>query len=79
VLGGLLLALSRRALLAAIASLVRVALSVGGLAVLSFGALALVSSDVLAAVGGLALYVVLLALVRPRGLREAWGYMRELH
>jgi peptidoglycan biosynthesis protein MviN/MurJ (putative lipid II flippase) len=79
VLGALLLALSRRALLAAIASLVRVAFSVGGLAVLSFGAFALVSSDALAAAGGLALYVALLALVRPRGLREAWGYMRELH
>jgi hypothetical protein len=25
------------------------------------------------------LYIALLALVRPRGLREAWGYMRELH
>ena len=79
VLGALLLALSRRALLAAVASLVRVAVSVGGLAVLSFGAFALVASDALAAVGGLALYVALLALVRPRGLREAWGYMRELH
>ena len=45
----------------------------------SFGAFALVASDALAAAGGLALYVVLLALVRPRGLREAWGYMRELH
>ena len=79
VLGALLLALSRRALLAAVVSLVRVAVSVGGLAVLSFGAFALVASDALAAAGGLALYVVLLALVRPRGLREAWGYMRELH
>lgn len=79
VLGALLLALSRRALLAAVASLVRVAVSVGGLAALSFGAFALVASDALAAVGGLALYVALLALVRPRGLREAWGYMRELH
>ena len=66
-------------MLAAIVSLVRVAVSVGGLAVLSFGAFALVASDALAAAGGLALYVVLLALVRPRGLREAWGYMRELH
>jgi hypothetical protein len=79
VLGALLLALSRRALLAAVASLVRVAVSVGGLAALSFGAFALVASDALAAVGGLVLYVALLAVVRPRGLREAWGYMRELH
>jgi hypothetical protein len=36
-------------------------------------------SSALAAVGGLVLYVALLAVVRPRGLREAWGYMRELH
>jgi peptidoglycan biosynthesis protein MviN/MurJ (putative lipid II flippase) len=79
VLGALLLALSRRALLSAVASLVRVAVSVVGLAVLAFGAFSFVSNDALAAVGGLALYVALLALVRPRGLREAWGYMRELH
>jgi hypothetical protein len=79
VLGALLLALSRRALLAAVASLVRVAVSVGALAVLSFGVLSLVADDVLAAGGGLAVYAVLLALVRPRGLREAWWYMRELH
>ena len=43
------------------------------------GAFALVASDAVAAAGGLALYVALLVLVRPRGLREAWGYMRELH
>ena len=73
VLGALLLALSRRALLAAVASLVRVAVSVGGLAVLSFGAFALVTSDALAAVGGLALYVALLALVRPRGPTRGVG------
>jgi hypothetical protein len=79
VLGALLFALSRRALVAAVVSLVRVALSVGALAVLSFGALAILTSDALAAAGGLVVYVVLLALVRPRGLREAWGYMRELH
>jgi hypothetical protein len=66
-------------LLAAVASLVRVAVSVGALAVLSVGVLSLVANDVLAATGGLAVYAVLLALVRPRGLREAWGYMRELH
>jgi peptidoglycan biosynthesis protein MviN/MurJ (putative lipid II flippase) len=79
VLGALLLALSRRALVAAVVSLLRVAVSVGALAVASFGALALVADDALAAGGGLAAYAVLLALVRPRGLREAWGYMRELH
>ena len=50
-----------------------------GVAALSFGVFALVSSDALAAAGGLAAYAVLLALLRPRGLREAWGYVRELH
>jgi hypothetical protein len=56
-----------------------VAVSVGALALLSFGALALVADDALAASVGLAVYAVLLALVRPSGLRQAWGYMRELH
>jgi peptidoglycan biosynthesis protein MviN/MurJ (putative lipid II flippase) len=78
VLAVLLLALSPRALGDAASSLVRVSAWVGGLAVLSFGAFALISSDALAALGGLAVYAVLLTLLRPRGLREAWGYVREL-
>ena len=39
----------------------------------------IVANDVFAAAGGLVVYALLLGLVRPRGLREAWGYMRELH
>jgi peptidoglycan biosynthesis protein MviN/MurJ (putative lipid II flippase) len=79
VLGALLLALSRRALLAAAGSLARVAGVVGALGVVAFGAFGLLTSDVPAALGGLAAYSVLLALVRPRGLRDAWRYLRELH
>jgi O-antigen/teichoic acid export membrane protein len=79
VLAALLLALSRHALAAAATSLVRVAAWVVGLAMVTFGALALVASDAVAAAGGLAAYAALLALSRPRGLREAWGYVRELH
>ena len=79
VLGALLLALSRRALLDAVTSLARVAGVVGTAAAVSFGLFALATSDFVAAVGGLVAYAALLALVRPRGLREAWGYLRELH
>jgi hypothetical protein len=32
-----------------------------------------------AAVLGLVLYAVLVATLRPRGLRAAWSYMRALH
>lgn len=78
VLGVLLLAVSPGALLDAVASLARVSLWVGGLAALAFGAFGVVASDELAAAGGLLAYGVLLALVRPPGLREAWTYVREL-
>jgi peptidoglycan biosynthesis protein MviN/MurJ (putative lipid II flippase) len=38
----------------------------------------LVVGGVVGAVAGLVLYAVLIALVRPRGLRESWGYLRAL-
>jgi hypothetical protein len=79
VLAALLLALSRHALLAAAWSLARVAAWVVGLAAVTFGAFALVLSDAVAATAGLGVYALLLAALRPRGLREAWGYVRELH
>ena len=79
VLAALLFALSPRALLDAAGSLARVAAWVGAIAALSFGVFALVASDAVAAAGGLGAYALLLALFRPRGLREAWGYVRELH
>jgi hypothetical protein len=79
VLAALLVALSRRALVSAAISLARVGLVVGAVAAFSFGGVALVSDDVVAAVGGLAIYTAALVALRPRGLQEAWGYLRELH
>ena len=79
VLAALLLALSRHALVSAATSLARVGFSVGGVALISFGGLALVADDAVAAAAGLAVYTAALAAVRPRGLREAWAYVRELH
>lgn len=62
------------------------ALGVGRLAIrlafvvgLSFGVLALLVGGIAAAAAGLALYALLLAAIRPRGLREAWAYVRALH
>jgi len=46
---------------------------------LSFGVLALVAGGITAAAIGLAVYALLLAAIRPRGLREAWAYVRALH
>jgi hypothetical protein len=79
VLAALLLALSRHALVSAATSLARVGFVVGGIAAISFGGLALVADDAVAAVAGLAVYTAALVAVRPRGLREAWGYVRDLH
>jgi peptidoglycan biosynthesis protein MviN/MurJ (putative lipid II flippase) len=79
VLGALLYALSARALSEAAVALVRVAMSVGAFALVTFGMLSLVADDTLAAVVGIVAYAGLIAVVRPRGLREAWGYVRELH
>src|SRR5215210_2491928 len=79
VLAALLFALSRRALAESALSLARVAGVVALLAGASFGLLSLVAGDAVAAVAGLAAYTALVALLRPRGLREAWGYVRELH
>ena len=45
---------------------------------LTFGAPALVLDGIAAAVAGLVLYAALLALTRPRGLVEAWAYVRTL-
>jgi hypothetical protein len=44
----------------------------------SFGGLSRFVGDVTAAPLGLALYTGVLAAVRPRGLREAWSYVRAL-
>ncbi|HWE82559.1 MAG TPA: hypothetical protein VG265_12995 [Gaiellaceae bacterium] len=51
----------------------------GGLAVLLYGAPALVLGALPAAGVGLVLYAGAIALWRPRGLVEAWSYLRRLH
>ena len=79
VLAALLLALSPHALVSAAASLARVGVVVGVVAAISFGGLSLVADDAIAAVAGLAVYTAALVVLRPRGLREAWGYVSELH
>lgn len=74
-----LLALLSRDVVARVAGgLGAAALISGGLAVASYALLALVLDPVPAAAAGLAAYVLLLAALRPRGLREAWGYVRAL-
>ena len=52
---------------------------VGAITVASFGAGELVLDGFAAAVVGLALYVASLAVLRPRGLFDAWRYVRVLH
>ena len=56
-----------------------IALLVGALTFASFGVGELVADGFAAAAVGLALYVASLALLRPRGLVEAWRYVRVLH
>jgi O-antigen/teichoic acid export membrane protein len=79
VLGVLLLSLSPRVLTLAVRGLGRLALVEAGLAAVSFGLLALLLGGIPAAVVGLVVYALLLAAWRPRGLREAWAYVRALH
>jgi len=79
VLAVLLAAVSPRLLGLALAGLARVAASLGALAVAAFGLSALVLSGLPAAAVGLAAYGAVLAVVRPRGLREALVYVRALH
>ncbi|CAN5759542.1 hypothetical protein BH18ACT13_BH18ACT13_15050 [soil metagenome] len=51
---------------------------VAGLSVVSFLPPALVLDALASAVVGVVIYVVLLAVVRPRSLRESWHYLRAL-
>jgi hypothetical protein len=50
----------------------------GGLAALAFGVPNAVLAAVPAAVVGIAVYVTVLAVWRPSGLRHAWSYARAL-
>jgi hypothetical protein len=79
VLVALTAAVSPRMLALSAAGLGRLGAGIGAVAAASFGVLSLFLGDVPAAVLGLALYAALLAALRPRGLREAWSYVRALH
>jgi hypothetical protein len=74
----LMAGISRRTLALTAAGLGRVAVVIGAAAALSFGGLAALLGGVPAAVVGAPVYLVLLALALPLGLREAWGYVRAL-
>ena len=79
VLGVLLGSLSRRVLTVAAVGLARLAVVEAGLAVGSFGLPGLVLGGFPAAAIGLVVYTALILAWRPRGLREAWAYVRALH
>jgi hypothetical protein len=78
VLAALLVAVSGDALRRTAAELGRLALQVAALAAITFGLASLLGGFAGAGVG-LVAYAALLAALRPRGLREAWSYVRALH
>jgi hypothetical protein len=59
--------------------LVKTAVLVSAIAFASFGVAELVTGGFVAALAGFVLYVVTLAVLRPRGLVDAWRYVRVLH
>lgn len=79
VLAALLYAIAPRALRLSAVGLGELAATEAALAGVSFGLLALVLGGIPAALLGLALYGALLLAWRPRGLRQAWAYVRALH
>lgn len=79
VVAALMAFVSTRMLESTMLGLVRIALLVGAIAITSFGLGELVLDGFAAACLGLALYVGTLAVLRPRGLAEAWRYVRVLH
>ena len=78
VLTALLVAVSGGALRRAAVELGWLALQVAALAAVAFGLASLLGGFAGAAVG-LVAYAALLVALRPRGLREAWAYVRALH
>jgi hypothetical protein len=70
---------SVRMLSRTVVGLLRTALLIAALTVVSFGAADLVVNGAAAAVAGLAIYVLVLVVLRPRGLLDAWRYVRALH
>jgi hypothetical protein len=79
VVGALMAFVSTRMLELTMTGLVRITLLVGGITFAAFGIGELVLNGFAAAVVGLVLYVASLAVLRPRGLVEAWRYVRVLH
>jgi O-antigen/teichoic acid export membrane protein len=75
----LMAAVSGRMLERAAVGLAQAALVIGALVTVSFGLPALVLPSAAAAAVGLLLYAGALYVLRPRGLREAWAYVRVLH
>jgi hypothetical protein len=75
----LMAAVSMRMLELAAAGLARAALVIGLLVTASFGLPALVLPSAAAAAVGFVLYAAALYVLRPRGLVEAWHYVRALH
>jgi hypothetical protein len=78
ILGGLLLRLSGGTLTRVARGLGTATAWSGGLAALSFALLALVLDPIPAALVGLGVYAVLLAVLRPTGLQRALSYVRAL-
>jgi hypothetical protein len=70
--------ISRRTLALTAVGLTRVAVVVGTAAALAFFGVDALVGDVAAAFVGVPVYVVLLALALPLGLRDAWSYVRAL-
>jgi hypothetical protein len=79
VVAGLLISISPATLLAASLAIARSTLTAAALAAFAFGIPAAFAPRPAAAAIGLVLYATLLVTVRPRGLREAWAYVRVLH
>jgi peptidoglycan biosynthesis protein MviN/MurJ (putative lipid II flippase) len=75
----LVAALSLRSLWIVVAGIASATAVLGILAGLAFVPPALFLSGFAAAAVGLASYCVLLAALRPRGLRRAWAYLHALH
>ena len=75
----LMASLSVRMLWLAAAGLLRLSLLVGAATALAFGGASLLLSAVPAAAAGLALYALILLVMRELGLAEAWHHVRALH
>ena len=77
-LAALLVSVSGDVLWRTVVELGRLSLQVAALATIAFGLASLLGGFAGAGLG-LVAYAALLAALRPRGLREAWSYVRALH